>query len=323
MQVMHATHAISARKSSARRAVALTAVAAALAASVLSGCAGRSREKPAISAGVREGTFAPEGAQGLDLIWFGVRDPGSEVMARVFRDGREPTFLDPACAAAWRRNGLRAVRIDEADARALDRAFERLGTVQRTQMVDSPSWGTFLSGPEWRTDISLAMPDGALRLGPGLLRLLGRTWWEPVLRPGGLSDRVRVELAPQYVAPERQSIRALSDESEDSVLDRGLVLWRLSGVLAIEPGEAIAIVPEDPAVDWGAITARDTGPRPEAPPTFPVGPQPPGPVTVGQAMLSDALLDFESQRRVVVVLMPRPRQTSAETADKPLKGRTK
>lgn len=243
---------------------------------------------------------------GLDLIWFGVRDPSSRATASAFGNATPAVFFDAGGSELWQRNGIRAFVMLDAAADALLTNFERVGAEQRTQLPEAQRWTPLLAGSGWSGDRIIQMHDGRLPLGSGRLRMLSRFWWEPTIAGGEVRTRLRLEIAIQHET--RRSSQApltlpgVDDQTEES---RGPILWSVAAGVALSAGESLVLVPESPARDWARVRAQETAPRPEVREPDLAGPAAPPLLSLGEAMLTDGMERPEPEIRVIAILRPR------------------
>jgi hypothetical protein len=243
---------------------------------------------------------------GLDLIWFGVRDPSSRATARVFADAAPAVFVDSGGASLWERNGIRAFVMTDAAADALVPNFERVGSEKRTQLPEAQRWTPLLAGSGWVGDRTIQMHDGRLVISSGRLRMLARFWWEPTIMGGELRTRLRLEIVIQHeirraVQPSL-TMPGVDDQSEEA---RGPILWSVAAGLALAAGESLVLVPESPARDWARVRATETAPRPEIREPDLAGPAAPPLLSLCEAMLTDGMERPEPDIRIIAILRPR------------------
>ena len=275
---------------------------------------------------------------GLSVESWVIRDKDF-ALARALADlSASPEWLDGETAALWRSNGLRVLSMPIEQLTSLRQSLPAGGPTENRELGESTSWTPIATGPDL-ADRVLRLDSGLLEVGPGQVRLLARSWIEPVILTeqnqgeqaamSRVGSRVRIELAPQYA--ERLAARSplqIEAERRPSAVDRGLVFDRLVLSMLVGGDMAIVLIGESPDVDWndlaeqndsGLDDSRDDqgqddledGDAAETPPPddrveFPLA----GPrlhPTLGEALLNaSSYAAGSSPLRVVVVLVASP-----------------
>jgi hypothetical protein len=225
----------------------------------------------------------------------------------------------------WARNGVRLVPVPIAELERVVRRLPTVGAVRRNAMGELLDWTViFSAAAPGRLTLRAGAGEagvaesgsGELATGGGVVRVLARAWRAvDVERPE--ARVLQVEIVPQHVGEVDDATRLrrrLGVEATPGVLEEGLVLRRfaLSGAWRAGEAMAVALVAEDPEVDWARVAedamrmgaARGDGAK---------GPQVPSAPDLGRTLLGpeDESIEREGEEprrrsvRTVVVLVPR------------------
>lgn len=248
--------------------------------------------------------------------------------------------LDARTLATLRRNGFRAFTIPLA---TLDRVRQRLRlTVPEQQQIIafSNSRSEVVRGPVFATSQAFDLDTGVFTVEAGHVRMLLRSWAVPLAATGNqalragrtvnednsLEAAVRVELTPQAVpkaGSTSQSILALQESRSISAESAGPVFSRLTLEATLPANLALVVfsAPEQPETAPQPNTAKPH--EDEIPPEArldidsdratpkivtrsDIGPGLPTLPTLGQALLTDALVNTRASEYTILVFIPRP-----------------
>ncbi len=211
---------------------------------------------------------------GLTVESWVIRDQDYAI-AKAFADlETQPGWLDGESAALWRSNGIRVFSVPIEQLGLLRGSLPAGGPSENRELGESTTWTPVATGPDL-ADRTLRLDSGLLSVGAGQVRLLARSWIEPVIlvnrippdqaqgaQPtedpqGRVASRVRIELAPQFAErlPARSPLQ-IEAERRPSAVDRGLVFDRLVLSMLIGNGEAIVLVGESPDADWSEFAEQ-------------------------------------------------------------------
>jgi len=263
---------------------------------VVGGCASApaTRESPAVSPGAR----AQE--TGLEVSWWVIDDaPAGETPAReVFAElAQRSVPVAWTTVDAWRANGLRLYSVPVGEVDALRARFHLAGPTQSQWLGEAPRWRDLARSQPIRAPLAIGLDDGPIVLQNGHLRLAVRCWTAPsrIQVEAGSASRVlsviQLECVPQHLPePERAPAFVLpSPDGKRPAPPEPFTFSRLTLSTALLGDEAIIIVPEAPEADPAQRT---------------LGPTPPSPPTLGEAILMDPAADRARRTRVVIVLTP-------------------
>lgn len=196
-----------------------------------------------------------------------------------YADG--PTPLPPDLRELWSAHGLRVLSVPLADVPALTAALRPAGTEQRQWLGQAYAWTEVARGSESAAPRTVALDAERVRLEPGALRLLVRSWLEPappsppgvgeVKGPKGAAAHAPEAVLRTEIVPQNREARPRSEADAELRLTppsiapetQGQLFSRLYARLTLPPGRALVIVPERPGVRW-RDEARRTRP-PERP----------------------------------------------------------
>lgn len=259
---------------------------------------------------------------GLEAFWW-VVDDADDVLARRLHEltslntpasapTESPATPPPIPAETidrLQRLGFRAFVVPAQQALALQAQTPGAGPIQRRWMGQVVNWTVLIRGRE-RPASSIELPDGTLDLPPGRFRILARAWTIPSAsvdaeKPAAL---LQIDLRPQHEDGSRPAESALRPTDptapptiESSPIEaQGVVFDRAALSASLAAGQALILIPEDPAADWNAIDApSDTRGRIETA----TGPVPARPLSLGELALSDAQPGSKTRLKLVIVLV--------------------
>jgi len=229
-----------------------------------------------------------------------------------------PVPMPESVRAAWRANGLRVMALPKFVLPELQKTLRIAGPVRQQFFAQTPRWAEVFRGAtasgthpiaidlgESRADASSSSPaPTAVDISSGAFRFLMRNW----LSPAG-DDRpaatMRLDLVPQHTAltgnqsPARLSMQGEGEGGKDSasITDEGVVFEQLLYEVSLSGDEILIIFPESS----GPLTAPHDDPiRPD----HPFGPGLPDTPTLGDALLSDALIGGPGRTRIILIFSP-------------------
>lgn len=171
----------------------------------------------------------------------------------------------------WRAHGLRLLSLPIADVNAFIAALST-GASQRQWLGQAVVWTETVRGPLLNEGQVVAIDAERIRLGAGSLRLLARSWVEPVpAKTAGEAPRaaLRLDLVPQHmddpdkaVRDDPLNVRPPSTGAED----QGLLFTRLAARLSLTGEQAVVVVSERPGTDWSQPPVEEGAPQGAAAP---------------------------------------------------------
>jgi len=221
--------------------------------------------------------------------------------------------LPEPARAAWASNGLAAYIVPAKSIAQFQLELHPTGPLQRQFFAETPRWSQVFRGPQASGVHPILFDSGPVDIGSGAFRLLMRCYLTPADELG--SSVLHIDLVPQHVDPRRSAAFESKDLLVDplsapkglpSIADQGAVLEHMLAELALGSDDVLVIVPQSA----GPVVASDDPPAPSRP----FGPAEPMVPTLGEALLSDALVGGECSRRAVLIFKPilpaaaRPRQ---------------
>lgn len=255
-------------RSSGVRAVGVagrTAAAAAACALGFFGIAGCKARPPA------EGVIAPSEFDpgpvvrqtdvGLEVYTW-LTDVSEEDLARALREF-PPAPVQPELVELWRQYGLRIIAVPVDRLSPLSGRLRISRSTQRQWLGQATTWTEVVSSPSLARPTTIALDAERLRLPPGRLRLLTRSWLVPV-SPDSPRDARTDDQAPDAaltieLVPQHREDRALAERTGLTLemptldpADEGQVFTRLLARMTVRAGGAFVIVSERPGVDWSA-----------------------------------------------------------------------
>jgi hypothetical protein len=193
--------------------------------------------------------------------------------------------IDRATRQEWEACGIRLIAFPTREAGSLEQAImasDRAASKATRWVANGPLWAEAAREPGSTQERVVALHDSRLLLKPGYIRLLARAWIEPTVRDDAGTPRTgaaaRVELLPQLISlgsddPWARSLRLPAARGLES---QGQLVTRLRAELLLQPEQAVAIVFEEPGVDWARLLSQPPPPPPQ--PAQPDKPQGPGEV---------------------------------------------
>lgn len=208
-------------------------ISAALALCLAAGCAPKTASVPAAaeSTGVSS-RWAGTGDPGLEVIaWSTEADPGTfaRALAPWAQPGNAPGGLSPESLAFLASHGLYLLEVPVTELESLRVAIGAPPRHVNQWLGQALVWTEVVSGPEQSRGQTIALEAGRLRLGPGRLRLLARSWIVPVptnTAPGG--GALTIELLPQHDEEGRARSRdSLLAPTSIAATEEGMLFTRL------------------------------------------------------------------------------------------------
>lgn len=283
---------------------------------------------------------------GLDVAYWIVSDSPARLGAAFGAyEGASAPPSGILCGEAWRRNGLRIIKVPLAAANELLPRLTVAGPLRQEALGVIPQWTPLASGPEWRRIVLLQADarSGRREFPTGRFRLLARCWSMPLLTLAqghaqgsgppldaaapGVGASLVLELVPQHVASAESPFERISlgapTARPGAELD-GEVLADLALSLRCDEPTVLVIVPASSEEKWEAPPEEDAGATDsvgvgEAPADRPIdktdvraannaaeGPSTPPLISVGEAMLTDAGAGNTARTRVIVVIRATP-----------------
>lgn len=207
------------------------------------------------------------GENGLELRWW-VSSAEPALLGAVLAPYVDrPLSIDARQRAMLEANGLRLIAVPVDQLPTIQSRLGIIGAEQRQWLGQAPAWVEAVPGPSRENGQTVAMSDGPLRLGPGKLRLLVRSWTVPKAptSPGGPAAALHIEVIPQHQEsnpPERSGAGlALTPVSREAD-EQGLLFTRLHTRLTGNSGEAFLLVPEVPGAKWRPLAEGESLPPP-------------------------------------------------------------
>jgi hypothetical protein len=157
--------------------------------------------------------------------------------------------------AFYRAHGLRLLSIPKSEVDAIV-ATLGMGATQRQWLGQAVVWTEASRGPALGASQVVALDAERIRLGGGALRLLTRSWLEPIpAERAGAEPRavLRMDLVLQHLDDEARAQREDPLNVRTPVggpEDQGLLFSRLFARMSLAGDRAIIIVSERPGVDW-------------------------------------------------------------------------
>lgn len=261
-------------------AAVMLGVSAAMAACSDAGGVGGAAIEPVPSAVLRGGALGEEG--GLEVLTLPIRASDREFAGRMTRIAGGMAPMPSELERLWNEHGLRVIAVATAE---LPAALATLGGeqsgggrgsgAQQQWLGQSPSWIEVARGPLRSEGAVVSLDVERIRLPAGSLRLLTRTWLEPVPpstgdgpeKSGAPGAVLRIDLVPQHMED-----RAAAAENDPlginlksiAAEEQGLLFRRLLARLSVGGEQAYLIVSERPGVDW-ARAAQAPEPAAESP----------------------------------------------------------
>ena len=198
--------------------------------------------------------------------WPSAGDPGLEVVAwsteadeSIFARallpyvGRvdAPGGLSPESQAFLASHGLRLFAVPVTELESLRLALGAPPRHMNQWLGQAIVWTEAVSGPEQPRGQTIALESERLRLGPGRLRLLARSWIVPSQSATGSSGTMTIELLPQHDEAGRASLHdALLAPTSISQTEEGQLFTRLLTRLTVRSSDtAFVLVGLSPGAD--------------------------------------------------------------------------
>lgn len=262
-------------------------------------------------------TVESSGGYGLELRLWPVNDSAGSI-ARIFSPfDQAESPIDKRTLTRLSNSGLRALVVptDSLDLLASQLHFD--GKIEKQAARERTDWSVFVAGKAWNGFVTLRSADGNMELRAGQLRLIGRGW----IAPGRIENStipavLRVEIAGRHVEQASgysQFEEMLKPQSQRSKETDGLPLDALKLSIELKADQSLVLLSEDPDLDW-ADAARlsnyiekepEANEETDAAKSQKVGPAVPKTSTLGHALLTDALFQFEPRHRAILVIVPR------------------
>jgi hypothetical protein len=226
---------------------------------------------------------------GLELTTFisGVDERSLATTLAPFADQPVPIAKD--LQDLWSAYGFRMMSVPVEQVPSLLGALQTAGSTQRQWLGQAYSWTEAVHAAPANGRV-ITLDAERIRLAPGNLRLLVRSWVEPIAPQvesnvgevtvpgndgsGGAAPVarapaaiLRVELVPQNResrTPEQMLDPLAVNEPRLEPETQGLLFSRLYTRMSLAPGRAILIVPDRPEADWTKLAAEPS-PHPSKP----------------------------------------------------------
>jgi hypothetical protein len=144
-------------------------------------------------------------------------------------------------------------------------ALQTAGSTQKQWLGQAYAWTEVVHAGQSSGRV-IALDAERIRLAPGSLRLLVRSWIEPTMPSAGDGSgaaapgaTLRVEMVPQNResrTPEQALDPLAVNEPRFEAESQGLLFSRLYTRMSLVPGRALVIVPDRPDADWKAMAAE-------------------------------------------------------------------
>lgn len=212
--------------------------------------------------------------EGLELRWWVTDSPASVLGEAIAEFAAHPIPLEPSMRELWETSGLRLVAVPLDRLAELQSRLATVGAINQQWIGQSGAWIDAVVGRERPRATAVTMPDGALVLPPGQLRLLARCWVGPGSaasadnRSRSLPGVLWVELVPQHDEEHATSVQSEFSlrTSKLDPLEHGLVFSRLRAQFGFTSSSdaaeaavpmAYLIIPQRPDQTWDS-RAPDT-----------------------------------------------------------------
>ncbi|MBX3407816.1 MAG: hypothetical protein KF869_13740 [Phycisphaeraceae bacterium] len=207
------------------------------------------------ASGPQDVTAAPVAGRvepGIEVVAWSTDAPLARIAAalrEVSRNADAP--LPPEAGALWEAHGFRAYRVPVSQLERLRVAAGAPPRAVRNWLGQALVWTEAVGAPESRTGQTVALEAERLRLGPGRLRLLVRSWVAPEPGERGVAPVLHVELMPQH----HDASRPMSGESlfaapSIAATDQGQLFTRLwVRYTARSADEAVVLIAVPPGTD--------------------------------------------------------------------------
>jgi hypothetical protein len=126
---------------------------------------------------------APASTRRRDASRGPIDDAGARVLRPEWRAALAAMAVAPpvddATLALWRANGVEILGIPVERLAVLEDILAEVGVRREQALGEAVRWIEVSRGPSWRGMRTLALDNGPVRLGPGAMRLVARTWLVP------------------------------------------------------------------------------------------------------------------------------------------------
>ena len=203
------------------------------------------------------------GDPGLEVVlWSTQADEGTfaRAIAPYASAGGAPGGLSPESRALLATHGLRVLEVPVSELDALRVALGAPPRHVNQWLGQALAWTEAATGPEQPRGQTIALDAERLRLGPGRLRLLARSWISPVpgAAGGGPAGAMTIELLPQHDEKGRPAgAPSLLAPTSISAADEGLLFTRLLTRMTVRSSDvALVIVGMPPGVEIEELARR-------------------------------------------------------------------
>ena len=174
----------------------------------------------------------------------------------------------------WSAHGIRMVAVPITDSGSLIKKLQTTGNTQRQWLGQAFAWTEAARASEGSSgEEIIALDAERIRLAPGLLRLLVRSWIEPAppepavgavttlaqhaVAPSAPAAALWIELLPQHEEASREdSLHPFANlESRLDSESQGLNFSRLYARLNLPSDRVLLILPEHPGVNWKELAS--------------------------------------------------------------------
>lgn len=230
-------------------------------------------------------------------LWkVGASDASLAALREPVEDAPHSDPFGEGPAALWQANGVRVLGLPIDAATDLRMQATPSGALREYVIGESPAWAELIRSGRWTAPLLARLDTGDVRLAPGYLRLLCRTWVIPAEIPesgGRTPAAVQLELAIQHVrdvAPARGTLESMIPAAPATIDEQGLILDRLTLSAALDGAHAVVLFP----VSLDAPRTTDEHPM--------FGPPPPAHLRLGNLLLG--LPPEAGGGGVTIVLVP-------------------
>lgn len=295
-----------------------------LAASLLAGCAGDTRQEAAplpVPAPVPEASAHPAPAEpivtgateGLEVHWWLADDSGGAIGAALAPYATDLQPDDRATRGRWESSGFRLVRVPSDRWPTVEPALVPLHQRTKDWIGWTPQWREVFRGRRVGGEQPIVIEGERTDLPRGLLRVLLRSWPAPPADPAVRRPEVRVEIAFQLLPVDARSRDPFARPKIVPPEEEGAILRRLTMQSALDPGYVYILTAEAPGVTWERRSdspvdapASDDGERAGAMDELIPGPPASGPRTLGEAGLGASVDETKNRpAKAVIVFIPR------------------
>ena len=252
-------------------------------------CSPHAAQKPGPASSEGAKTTPAVGADaGLEVTTFISGVSQHDLAATLAPYADQPLPISHELEDLWSAHGLRMISLPIEDANALVAKLQTGGGSQRQWLGQAYAWTEAARGNEFGSGRIVALDAERIRLPAGMLRLLVRSWVEPIPpeprvgmvsgESGSESDLpgaiLRVEMLPQHrelrADTSRENPLAIREPKIDAE-GQGLLFSRLYARMSVPAGRAVLILAERPGANWRRIAQQ---PDPSTPPPAPVAEKP-------------------------------------------------